>query len=232
MPIGVCTNALWRRYGEGILPVIPDIKCKSPGEGELLCGRDPVGYALSLQTAGAPVISVVTEEEHYGGSPELLYRISKAVSVPVLRKDFITSKEQLQESVRIGAAGILLIAVVLGEERLQQLFYEAVELGLEPLVEIHNAAELCWTKELPLTFLGINNRNILEWETDSGNVETTQTLISSVNQNAFLLSESSLQSPEDARKAVSAGAHGVLVGTAILRAKNPVSTYRDFCISR
>lgn len=230
--VGVCTSALWQRYEEGILPVIPDIKRNSPGEGELLCGRDPVEYARSLQAAGAPVISVVTEAEHYGGSPELLHRISNAVSIPVLRKDFILSKEQLQESVRIGAAGILLIAAVLGEDRLQQLFYEATRLGLEPLVEIHNAAELCWAEKLPITFLGINNRNILEWETDSGNVGTTQTLISCVNRNAFILSESSLQSQEDARRAAEAGAHGILVGTAILKADNLVSAYRNFCIRR
>jgi indole-3-glycerol phosphate synthase len=228
--IGVCTYALWQRYEEGMLPVIPDIKYKSPGEGDLLRGRDPIGYARALQAAGAPVISVVTEEEHYGGSPELLYRISGEVSIPVLRKDFITTVEQLKESVRLGASGILLITAILGESRLQQLFYEAIRLDLEPLVEIHNAAELSWAIKLPLTFLGINNRNILEWETDSGNVGTTKALISNVNHKTFILSESALQSPEDVREASVAGAHGVLVGTAILKAEDPASTYRTFCI--
>src|SRR5262245_42237455 len=98
-----CTDALWEKYRTGFMPVIPDIKCKSPGEGILLPERDTVSYALSLEAAGAPVISVVTEMEHYGGSPEMLSRIAKSVSVPVLRKDFITNREMLKESADIGA---------------------------------------------------------------------------------------------------------------------------------
>jgi indole-3-glycerol phosphate synthase len=234
---GACTRALWRRYEQGYLPVIPDIKLRSPAEGDLIRGRDPVAYALELEAAGAPVISVVTEKEHYGGSVRLLEEILRAVSVPVLRKDFIRSAEQLEESARLGVSAVLLMASVLGEEELFRLFHEAVRLGLEPLVEIHNPYELELAARLPLSFLGINNRNILTWERDDGNVGTTEELAKMkekmfASRRVFLLSESSLMSPEELKRAKRAGAHGVLIGTALLKAENPAATYKEFSLCR
>lgn len=220
-----CTTALWNQYRSGKIPVIPDIKCKSPGEGDLLLGRDPVVIAKSLAAAGAPVISVVTDSDHYGGSPELLHQIAQATSIPILRKDFITIREQLLESVDIGASGILLIASMLEEEQLFKLIEEALVLGLEPLVETHNEAEIIAVNELKLTFLGINNRNIVEWETDDGNVNTTEKLVGLVCPDVLVLSESSIASPGDVLRATAAGVHAVLVGTAILRARDPVEMY-------
>lgn len=234
---GSCTPALWKRYEEGYLPVIPDIKLRSPGEGELMQGRDPVEYARALVAAGAPVISVVTEEEHYGGSVKLLEEILRAVSVPVLRKDFIRTVEQLKETARLGVSAVLLIASVLGEEQLELLYEKAVSLGLEPLVEIHNQTELKIAAKLPVTFLGINNRNILTWETDNGNVGTTEALAKLTEENTtsrkvFLLSESSIMSPSEAKRATEAGAHGVLVGTALLKAEDPTARYLEFSMAR
>lgn len=220
-----CTTALWNQYHCGKIPVIPDIKCKSPGEGDLLLGRDPVVIAKSLAAAGAPVISVVTEAEHYGGSAELLRRIVQAISIPILRKDFIFDREQLLESVDIGASSVLLIASLLEKEQLLKLFEEALVLGLEPLVETHNEAEIVAVNELKLGFLGINNRNIVEWETDDGDVNTTEKLAGLVRPDVFILSESSINSPEDVLRAIAAGAHGVLVGTAILQARDPAEMY-------
>ena len=220
-----CTTALWNQHRSGKVPVIPDIKSKSPGEGDLLMGRDPVAIARSLAKAGAPVISVVTESEHFGGSPELLSQIAQAASIPILRKDFITTREQLLESVDIGASGVLLIASILEKEQLFKLTEEALVLGLEPLVEIHNEAEIITVNELKLTFLGINNRNIVEWEMDDGNVNTTEKLAGLVRPGVLVLSESSIASPMDVLRAIEAGAHGVLVGTAILRAQDPVEMY-------
>lgn len=234
-----CTEALWKRYNDGFIPVIPDIKLKSPGEGELLCGRDPIGYAQALVKAGAPVISVVTEVEHYGGSTELLHNITKAVSVPVLRKDFIKSREQLIESAELGASAVLLIASIMSETELDYLLNEAIALGLEPLVETHAAKEITYAKGLSLTFLGINNRDILNWETDNGNVRNTERLadlaesgIAYKDRGIFLLSESSISSPMEVRRAVEAGAHGVLVGTAILKAIDPVKIFKELSINR
>ncbi|HKL98553.1 MAG TPA: indole-3-glycerol-phosphate synthase [Mobilitalea sp.] len=227
-----CTNALWKYYNQGRIPVIPDIKYKSPGEGELLQGRDPVQYALALQEAGAPVISVVTETDHFGGSLSMLSQIAGAVSVPVICKDFIKSREQLMECASHGAAGVLLMASIMDRAQLEYLIHEALELGLEPLVETHQESEINYVMELPISFLGINNRNILEWETDNGTVKTTEGLACMVNTDVFLLSESSITDKKDVRAAVNVGAHGVLVGTAILKARNPIEMFHNLSISR
>lgn len=221
-----CTTALWTRHRLGKIPVIPDIKCKSPEAGDLLRGRDPIALAKSLAAAGAPVLSVVTETEHFGGSPELLRQIAQSTSVPILRKDFITTREQLHESAEIGASGVLLIAAQLEIEQLRELIDEAWALGLEPLVETHTEAEIIVANELMVTFLGINNRNIMEWEMDDGNVNTTEKLAGLVRPGVLLLSESSIASPGDVLRATAAGAHAVLVGTAILRAQNPPAFYK------
>jgi len=103
---------------------------------------------------------------------------------------------------------------------------------LEPLVETHNEKEIIAVKDIQqqLTFLGINNRNILEWEMDDGNVNTTEKLVGLVPSNALVLSESSISSPMDVLRAKKAGAHAVLVGTTILRAEDPIKMYHELSV--
>lgn len=227
-----CTNVLWKQYHSGKTPVIPDIKCKSPGEGDLMFGRDPVEIATQLANAGAPVISVVTESEHFGGSLELLQQIANKTSLPILRKDFIKNREELIKSVEMGASAVLLISSILEKGQLISLIEESIALGLEPLVETHNEEEMKAVKEVSLSFIGVNNRNILEWEMDEGNVNTTEKLADFFPKGAFAISESSIASPQDVQRAIKAGAHGVLVGTAILKAEDPVEMYQKLCVSR
>jgi indole-3-glycerol phosphate synthase len=224
------STALWNRYHSGKVPVIPDIKSRSPQEGDLLRGRDPAIYAKSLAAAGAPVLSVVTEPQHFGGSPELLRRITRAVPLPVLRKDFINSREQLQESVELGASAVLLIASMLERERLYQLIEDALMLGLEPLVETHSEEEIISINDLKLTMVGINNRNIVELEMDGGSVDNTERLAGLIGSDVMVVSESSISSPVDVLRAVAAGAHAVLVGTAILQAEDPVEIYGSLSV--
>lgn len=225
-----CTEELWKKFNSGKVPIIPDIKSMSPGKGDLLRGRDPAEIAKSLKEAGAPVISVVTESEHYGGSAKMLQRIAKVVSVPILRKDFIKTREQLLESVDMGASGVLLISSILKKDVLIKLVEESLKLGLEPLVETHNDEEIIAVKDLDLTFVGINNRNITVWETDDGNVNTTEKLAGLVGPSVFLLSESSISSQEDVKRAIAAGAHSALVGTAILKAQDPAEMYQKLSV--
>lgn len=227
-----CTAALWQQYHGGSIPVIPDIKCQSPGEGDLLLGRDPVTIAQTLADAGAPVISVVTEADHYGGSLVLLQRIAAAISVPILRKDFITTVEDIQETLDYGGSGVLLIASMLDKKQLFTLVEAALHLHIEPLVETHSPEELLAVHDLPSTFIGINNRNIKVWETDDGSVATTEQLSPLVRPGVFLLSESAIATQDDVRRAMAAGAHGVLVGTAILRASDPVTMYHHLASTR
>jgi indole-3-glycerol phosphate synthase len=226
------SSALWNQYHSGRIPVIPDIKSRSPREGDLLQGRHPAELAKKLATAGARVISVVTEKEHFGGSREIIPRIVDSVSLPVLRKDFIISREQLMETAEMGASAVLLIAAILKKAQLYELIEYAHILGLEPLVETHNKDEIMSVNGLKLTMLGINNRNITELETDDGSVKTTEELAGLAGPEALLISESAVSSPADAQRAAKAGAHAVLVGTAILQARDPAQIYRNLNIMR
>ena len=228
----IFSKALWNRYNAGQIPVIPDIKRRSPGEGDLLQGRNPAEFAQAMTTAGAPVLSVVTEAEHFGGSLELLQRIVRNTSVPVLRKDFINHPAQLQESVDSGASAVLLIASMLEKKQLFKLIEQSLLLGLEPLVETHSEVEVRIVNELKLTLVGINNRNILELETDDGSVNTTEKLAGFLRPGTLVVSESAIAFPADVRRASAAGAHAVLVGTAILQAENPQGKYRELSEAR
>ncbi len=212
--------------------MIPDIKARSPQEGDLLQGRDPVKLAKALAAAGAQVLSVVTEKEHFGGSLQMLHEIVQAVSQPVLRKDFINSRQQLRETADTGARAVLLIASMLAKEQLYELIEYAHILGLEPLVETHNEEEIRSLNELDLSILGINNRNIVEMETDDGSVKTTEELAGLAKSGTLLISESAIASPQDVKRAAQAGAHAVLVGTAILQARVPAQMYQDLNIMR
>ncbi|MDD2955833.1 MAG: bifunctional indole-3-glycerol phosphate synthase/phosphoribosylanthranilate isomerase [Oscillospiraceae bacterium] len=209
--------------------VIPDIKCFSPKEGDLLRGRDPAEFAKSLAAAGAPVLSVVTESEHFHGSLELLRQVCQAVDVPVLRKDFVTCREDLVQTKAAGAAAVLLMYACLPPEQLEKLYREARELGLDVLVETHTEEELARAGAIGARLVGINNRNIRELERDGGNVERTRRLAAQRPQSAFLISESSLMTPEDVRRAVAGGADAALVGTALWQAKDPALFYRRMC---
>lgn len=223
-----CSRALWNRYAMGYIPVIPDIKLKSSGEGDLIQGRDPLALAKAFEAEGAPVISVVTEAKHYGGSLELLEEIANVVSIPILRKDFITNKEELRQSAEQGASGVLLISSILDKKQLIEVIDEAVSMGLEPLVETHSEDEIRAIQDLNLTLLGINNRDITQWEMDDGGVDRTERLTEFAPKGALVVSESSISSPNEAQRAIEAGAHCTLIGTAILKAKDSVEMYRKF----
>lgn len=220
---------LENRIKQGRHVVIPDIKCFSPKEGDLLQGRNPVEVAKTLVDAGAPVLSVVTESEQFKGSMELLKSIAEATGVPILRKDFIHTREDLIKTKEYGASAILLMFSCLSREELTRLYYEALELGLDPFVETHTREELRYAAELGVKLVGINNRNILELECDNGDVGTTCALAGEAPKGAILVSESSLASPDDVRSAIRAGADCALVGTAIWKAENTAVFYQMLC---
>ncbi len=219
-------EALRRRASEGLIPVIPDFKMISPSEGPLFVGRDPVAATKDMVRAGAPVLSVVTEETHFGGSLELLRELAAAAGVPVLRKDFIQNTEDIRETAACGASAVLLICAAMEADTLRACYAEALKLGLEPLVEAHTAEELRFASGLGCPLLGINNRDILALERDGGTVGLTAELAALKPPGAFLVSESGLQTPDDVRRAIRSGADGALVGTAIWRAEDPFAFYR------
>jgi indole-3-glycerol phosphate synthase len=207
------------------LPLAVDIKAVSPRDGKLMAGRDPVNLARTLEDAGVCALSVVTEPVYFGGSVDLLREVAGAVSLPVLRKDFITSAWQVDETLETGAAAILLTIATIPELEVAGLYRRAVSLGLEPLVEVHTESELRFAlaMEPRPAIIGINNRDITALEQDGGDVSVTETLAPLVPDGVAILSESSILTPDDARRALRAGAHAILVGTAILQAEDPAS---------
>ena len=226
------TDHIKQKQLAGLVPVIPDIKCRSPKEGDLLNGRDPVQIARTFAAAGAPVLSVVTEAEHFGGSLGLLSDIVQTTGLPVLRKDFIQTEQAIIETAQAGAAAVLLISSMLDRLTLEQMYHKALELGLEPLVEAHSKEELAFAASLGVRLTGLNNRDILQLERDTGTVQTTALLGRYKVPGSLLVSESAIGTSDDVRKALTAGADAVLVGTALLQSPDPVRLFRHFSNAR
>jgi len=218
-------GAIGAENERGVVCVIPDVKARSPKEGDLFAGRDPVAVAVSLVGWGAPVLSVVTEAEHFGGSAGVLRDIVTSTGVPVLRKDFITSRADLEETAELGASAVLLICATLAPDNVRTLYGEALALGLEPLVEVAGATELALARELGAELVGVNNRDITAWELDDGGVARTGALAAGVGPGVVLVSESGILEVDDASRAVAAGANAVLVGTALWRAADMGAMY-------
>ncbi|TNF48349.1 indole-3-glycerol-phosphate synthase [bacterium] len=211
----------------GSIPLVADIKPISPRDGDLIGKRKPADLAVSLVDAGACALSVVTEPEKFGGSLQMLEEVAQAVPVPVLRKDFIVSPQQIDESIEAGASAILLTLATIPELDLPGLFRRAQSLGIEPLVEVHSVEEMKFALGLDLSIVGINNRDILKLEKDPGDVRMTERLAPMVPEGVVTISESSLLTGSDIRRALDAGADAVLVGTAILQAEDPAARLRE-----
>jgi indole-3-glycerol phosphate synthase len=207
-----------KRQHEGWFPVISEIKVRSDKEGDLLRGRDPVALAREMAQRPVAGISVVTEPFHFGGQMGLLRAVAAAVDLPVLHKDFITTERQIEESATGGSSAVLLIAAMMETELMIRLIAEARRYGLETLVEAHNFAEIEKIEQLDFDLVGINNRDITIFEVDDSGVGRTEELARFCKSRRPLISESSISTAAEVRRAGKSGADAVLVGTAILQA--------------
>jgi indole-3-glycerol phosphate synthase len=191
----------------GRTPVIAEVKPTSPTtEGRR--DDDPVDLAEAMVDGGAAALSVLTEPEHFGGSPETLRQVREAVDVPVLRKDFVLRERQLDT---VGADVVLLIARFVGD--LPALTAAAQERGFQVLIEAHTRAEVEAALEAGADVIGINNRDLAALEVDLG---TFEQVAPAVPAGQTLIAESGLQTREDVTRMQAAGADGVLVGSAIM----------------
>jgi len=201
------------------IPLIAEIKVYSPKDGELLKNRDPLKILQEYEEGGACAISVVTEPIYFKGSLGLLTLIRRNTSLPILRKDFIETKEQIEETKRIGIEAILLIACMLSDKKLTELNEYAQRLGLETVIEIHEQKDLRKLAGLNLDIVGINNKDILNLERDEDQINPTIELINKIPRSILTISESGIRSIEDVKKVIDAGCDAVLMGTALLKAK-------------
>jgi indole-3-glycerol phosphate synthase len=196
---------------DGRVPLIAEVKPTSPTtEGERT--DDPVALAEAMVEGGAAALSVLTEPEHFGGSPETLRRVREAVDVPVLRKDFIVREEQLDT---VEADVVLLIVRFVDD--LEGLLEAARERGFQVLVETHTPAEVETALEAGADIIGVNNRDLGELEVDLGTFErVADSIPAATRESVTLIAESGIGSQEDVSRMRRAGADGLLVGSAIM----------------
>ncbi len=214
------SQAIRSRSPRGDVPVIGDIKLRSPEHGDLARGRDPAAIAQAMEAGGVVAVSVVTESDHYGGNLALLETVRHAVEVPVLRKDFVRREQDIRDTLQAGADAQLLTCCMMSEQDMDRFYKLCAEVGLDALIETHNEAEISQANRMEAPLIGINNRNIRQWERDDGDVSRTARLSGLVRNDAVIVSESSIMTYGQVRAALDAGAYAVLVGTALLQAEN------------
>lgn len=203
-------KALEKEKSKGLNPVISEIKPTSPTT-EGVENVDPESLAKEMENAGAAAISVLTEQEHFGGSPQNLEKARAAVDIPVLRKDFVLNEEELD---RVEADIVLLIVRFL--DNLDQMIEAARDRGFQVLVEVHTEEELEEAVQAGAKIIGVNNRNLSELEVD---LNTFSNLSDKVPEDVTLIAESGIKTEKDAKEMMSQGADGMLIGTAIMDGK-------------
>lgn len=215
MPPTLGFEAALRRPKRPGMALIAEVKKASPSKGLIREDFHPVQLAQAYEAAGADCLSVLTDRDYFQGSPDYLTDIRAAVRLPLLRKDFVIDETQIYEARLIGADAVLLIAAILPVQRLRELKQVAESLGLDTLIEVHNAEEL--DNVLQVTdrgLIGVNNRNLHTFETD---LATTVELAKRVPEQALLISESAICTAEDIAYVGAGGARGVLIGETFMR---------------
>ncbi|MBI3865957.1 MAG: indole-3-glycerol phosphate synthase TrpC [Planctomycetia bacterium] len=211
-PVRDFVGALAGRAG---MRVITEVKKASPSAGLIRADFDPVAIARTYAANGAACISVLTDEEFFHGSLEYLVAVRNAVTLPVLRKDFLLDRYQVLEARAAGADCILLIAECLDDCTLRDLYFYASELGMDSLIEIYEPENLDRVLKLGPALLGINNRNLRTFVTDLGH---SISLRGRVPDDCILISESGIHTRADVERLEHAGIHAMLVGETLMRA--------------
>lgn len=202
------------------LGIVAEVKKASPSKGVIRQDFDPEIIARSYKNAGADCISVLTDENYFQGSLQYLITVRETVGLPVLRKDFIIDIVQVEETAACGADAMLLIAAVLDDVQLGDLYQAAGELGLQTLIEIHDHRELERVMRYEPVLIGINNRDLGTFKTD---IVVTLELIKAIPRNIPVVSESGIHSPEQARELRKAGVSALLVGESLMRQDDPAT---------
>ncbi len=206
-------------------PVIAEIKVHSPKYGDLLRNRDPFYILKAYEKGGAVGISYITEEKFFKGNFKMFKLICDESNLPVLRKDFIKNKNEIERTAEAGGSAILLIARDL-KEKTPEFADFAISHGLDPLIEVHNEEDLKFALESK-GLIGINNRDIRRLEKDDGNVSVTKKLSPLIPEDRIIVSESGISTIQDLKVALKY-ADATLIGTAFMKAEDPEIIVRKF----
>jgi indole-3-glycerol phosphate synthase len=204
--------------------IIAEIKQRSPSKGVIREEFDPGALAGGYERAGAAAISVLAEEDYFGGSLDHLRAARARVRSPLLRKDFIFDEYQIYESVEAGADAALLIVAMLEDFLLARLISLAGELAIDALVEVHSEGEMTRAARAGARIIGVNNRDLATFTVD---LETSIRLSQVAPGGAILVSESGISTGEDVRRLKDAGYSAFLIGEHFMRATDPGSALRE-----
>lgn len=196
------------------LSLICECKRASPSRGLIAADFDPVGIAREYEDAGADAISCLTEPFWFQGADEYLERVAQAVSIPVLRKDFVVDEYMIYQAKAIGADAVLLICAILGDAQLKAYIGLCERLGLTALVEAYEPEELSRALEAGARVVGVNNRDLHSFELDFGRSIELKPM---VGPDRVFVSESGIRDARDLRRLAEAGVDAVLVGEALMR---------------
>lgn len=209
-----------KRFG-----IIAEFKRKSPSKG-IINGTAQVGLvARAYSDAGVSGISVLTDENYFGGSREDLMLAREKVKCPILRKEFIIDEYQIIEAKSIGADAILLIAASLRNQQMKQFCQLAKTLGLDVLLEVHNEEELNQSLDVGADLIGVNNRDLKTFEVS---IDVSKRLIQKIPKNVPAVSESGIENPATIKELKSFGFSGFLIGQSFMQTNNPGKACHDF----
>ena len=213
-----------KSLGRWGLDVIAEIKRRSPSKGDLAPDLDPAALAKAYDAGGAKALSVLTDREFFGGSPEDLAAARAAVNLPALRKDFTVDERDICDARLMGADAVLLIAAALSDDELERFHTLAAELDLAAIVEVHDEDEVKRALLVHAHMLGVNQRDLRTFEVDPGRAVR---LARKIPSGMLKIAESGIGGPDDLRRLADAGYDAALVGEHLVTAPDPAEALRE-----
>ncbi len=223
MAFGLSRSILGNR---GKNRVIAEIKPFSPTRGDLLNGRNPFEILKQYEDNGAIAISYITEKTHFRGNKRLFAQICELTELPVLRKDFIVSRGEIEDTAQLGGSAVLLIARILQWD-LAEMVDVALSQGIDPVIEIHHEDELHYLRDIVRAIVGINNRDISNVERDDGSINVTRRIAPIVPKRFLKITESGIWEINQLRELLQF-VDAALIGTSLMVSPDPGTKLREF----